>query len=157
MNSTARSNKKNLESCIVMAEVEAECFKSEELEPFLWLRYIEDIIFIWTHVEEKLTQFLNELNNFHSYLKFTDETSSCIVNFLDLNVSLRNEPIYTDLSIKPTDSHQYLHYQSSHPLHIKTSIPYSQALRFNRICLSEKDFKTHFSHMEEWFLARGYP
>ena len=34
----------------------------------------------------------------------------------------------TDLYIKPTDGLQYLHCQSSHPLHIKTSIPYSEAL-----------------------------
>ena len=26
----------------------------------------------------------------------------------------------------------------------------------NRICSSDKDFKTHVSHVEEWFLARGY-
>ena len=63
---------------------------------------------------------------------------------------------HTDLYIKPTDSHHYLHYQYSHPLHIKIPIPYSQALRVNRICSSEKDFKTHVSHMEECFLARGY-
>ena len=25
------------------------------------------------------------------------------------------------------------------------------------ICSSEKDFKTHFSRMEEWFLVKGYP
>ena len=106
---------------------------------------------------EKLTQFLNELNNFHSNLKFTFETSSCTVNFLDLNVSLRNGVTHTDIYIKPTDSHQYLHYQSSHPLHIKTSIPYSQTLRVSRIWSSEKNFKTHVSHMKEWFLVRGYP
>ena len=61
------------------------------------------------------------------------------------------------LYIKLTDIYQYLYYHSSHPLHIKTSIPYSQALRASRICSFEKDFKTHVSHMKEWFLARGYP
>ena len=78
------------------------------------------------------------------------------VNFLDLNVSLRNGVIHTDLYIKSTDCHHYLHYQYSHPLHIKTSIPFSKALRVNRICSSKKDFKTHVSYMEEWLLARGY-
>ena len=77
--------------------------------------------------------------------------------FLDLNVSLRNGAIHTDVYIKPTDGHQYLHYQSSHPQHIKNSIPYSQALRLNRICSSEKDFRTYVSHMNECFSARGYP
>ena len=96
-----------------MDEVETEFLKSQELQAFLWLRYTGNIYFIWTHGEEKLTQFLNERNNFHSNLKFTYETSSCTVNFLDLNVSLRNGALHTDLYIKPTDGHQYLHYQSS--------------------------------------------
>ena len=100
---------------------------------------MDDIFFIWTHGEEKLTQFLNEFYNFHFYLKFTYETSSGTFNFV--NLSLRNGAIHTDLYIKPTDSHLYLHYQYSHPLYIKTSIPYSQAL---------------ISHMEQWFLAKGY-
>ena len=58
------------------------------------------------------------------------------------------------LYIKPTDGYRYLDYQSSHPLHIKNSIPYSEALRVSRIFSSEKDFKTH---VKEWFLARDYP
>ena len=90
-------------------------------------------------------------------MKSTHETSSSTVNFLDLNVNLRNGAIYTHLCIKPTDGYQYFHYQSSHSLHIKTSIPYSQALRVSSICSSEKVFKTHISHMKEWFLAGGYP
>ena len=113
-----------LYACIFMDEAEKEFPKGQELQSFLWLRYIDDIFFIWSHVEEKLTLFLNERNNFHSNLKLIYETSSCTVNFLDLNVSLRNRAIHTDLYIKPTDSDKYLHYQSSHPLHIKTSVPY---------------------------------
>ena len=65
--------------------------------PFLLIHYIDDIFFIWPYGEEKLTQFLSEHTNFHSNLKFTYETSSYIVNFLDLNVSLRNDAINTGL------------------------------------------------------------
>ena len=90
-------------------------------------------------------------------MKFTHETSSCTVHFLDLYVRLRNRAIHTDLYIRPKDGHQYLPYQYSQRLHITTSIPYSQALRVSMICSSEKDFKTHVSHMKEWFLAKGYP
>ena len=57
-------------ACIFMDEVETEFLKSQELQLFLWLRYIDDILFIWTDGEEKLTLFLNELNNFHSNFKF---------------------------------------------------------------------------------------
>ena len=143
-------------ACIFMDEVETEFLKSQELQPFLWLRYIDDIFFIWTRGTQRLDSFLNELNKFHANLSFTYETSEEMVKFLDLNVSIRNGAISTDLYIKPTDGHQYLHYKSSHPEHIKTSITYSQALRLSRICLSEKDFKGHVDRMKEWFLVRDY-
>ena len=80
-----------------MDEVETEFPKFQELQPFLWLRYIDDIFLIWTHGAEKLTQCINELNNFHANLKFIYETSSCTVDFLDLNVNLRNWAFHTDL------------------------------------------------------------
>ena len=130
-------------ACVFMDEVETEFLKSQVLQPFLSLRYIDDIFFTWTHGTQELDSFLNEFNKFHPNLSFTYETSKEKVNFLDLNVSMRNGTISTDLYIKPTDGHQYLHYKSSHPEHIKNSIPYSQALRSSRICSSEKDFKGH--------------
>ena len=81
--------------------------------------------FIWTHVTEELDFFLNELNKSPLNISFTYEISKEMVNFLDLNVSIKNGAISTDLYIKPTDGHQYLHYKSSHPELIKNSIPYS--------------------------------
>ena len=65
---------------------------------------------------------LDELDKFHPNLSFTYETSKERVNFLDLNLSIRKGAISTDLYIKPTDGHQYLHYYSSHPEHIKNLI-----------------------------------
>ena len=123
MNSTARSNDKNLEhvlaqkfespyACIFMDEEETEFLKRQELQPFVCFPYTDDTFFIWTDGEEKLTHFLNKINNFHSNLKFTCETSSCTLNFVDLNVSLRDDAIHIDPFIKPTKGHQYLHYIS---------------------------------------------
>ena len=90
-------------------------------------------------------------------MKFTYETSQNSVNFFDINVSLKDGAIFTDLHIKPTDGHQFLHHKSSHPNHIKNSIPYSQALRISRLCSSQKDFSAHISNLKDWFLARNYP
>ena len=33
-------------ACIFMDEVETEFLKSQELQPFLWLRYIDDIFYM---------------------------------------------------------------------------------------------------------------
>ena len=48
-------------ACTFMGELETDFLKIQELQSFLWLRYIDDISFILTHGEEKLTQCLNEL------------------------------------------------------------------------------------------------
>ena len=114
-------------------------------------------IFIWAYGEKKLIKFLKGLNNFYPNLSFTYDTSKSNVNFLNLNVSLRDGAIYTDLYIKPIQGHQYPHYHSSHPYHIQVSTPYSKGSRVTRIYSSEKDVRVHICGIKEWFLARGYP
>ena len=79
------------------------------------------------------------------------------VNFLDVVIKIKNGRLSTDLYSKPVDSHQYLHYNSCHPEHIKKSIIYSQTLRLRRICSEKKDLKSHVRDLKGWFLRRGYP
>ena len=72
-------------------------------------------------------------------------------------MNLSGNELSTDLYIKPTDRHQYLHYTSSHPEHTKKSVVYRQALRLSQICSEEKYFKKHICKMKSWFSQRGYP
>ena len=58
---------------------------------------------------------------------------------------------------KPTDSHSYLLYSSSHPSHVKNSIPYSQFLRLRRLCSDDSDFSSKSEEMCQFFEKRGYP
>ena len=81
------------------------------MQPFIWLRCIDDIFFVWPHGEEQLNSFLKDLNEFHPNLKFTYQTTKNSVVFLDLHVSLKDGVIFTDLHIEPTDGHQFLHYK----------------------------------------------
>ena len=48
-------------ACIFIDAVETEFLSSQYLQPFLWLRYIDDLILIWALGEGKLVQLLNEL------------------------------------------------------------------------------------------------
>ena len=73
------------------------------------------------------------LTNVHPNLSCTYETSKERANFLNLNVSLKNGAISTDLYAKSANGYKYLHYKSSHPEHIKNAIPYSLALRLSKI------------------------
>ena len=63
----------------------------------------------------------------------------------------------TSVFYKPTDSHSYLLYSSSHPNHTKQSIPFSQFLRLRRLCSEDEDFQSKSLEMREFFVQRGYP
>ena len=116
-----------------MAELEEEILREVELKPYLWWWYIDDIFFVWEHGEERLKEFIDVLNKNYATIKFTAEWSKTQIIFLDVTVYLENGKIKTDLYVKPTNTHQYLHSSSCHPYHCKTEILYSQMLPLNRI------------------------
>ena len=104
------------------------------------------------HGEESLE--LNKLNSFHLTIKFTAEYSKETINFLDVNVRLVGVDLITDLFVKPTNTHQLqaTRYNqdtsSSHPYHCKKGIPYSQAVKLNRICSDNKNFDKRCNDLE---------
>ena len=61
------------------------------------------------------------------------------------------------LYYKPTDSHSYLLYSSSHPSHVKNSIPYSQFLRLRGLCSDDSDVSLKSEEMCDFFDKRDYP
>ena len=96
-------------------------------------------------------------NSFHPALKFTWEISETSVTFLDINISVQDNKLATSVHYKPTDSHSYLLYSSSHPSYVKDSIPYSQFLRLRRLCSEDSDFNSKCDEMSNFFSERGYP
>ena len=73
---------------IYMDKMEGDILEEQESKPFTWLRQINDIFFIWTHGEDKLKTFLENLNQFHPNIAFTHESSTESIPFLDLSVKL---------------------------------------------------------------------
>ena len=84
-------------ACIFMDKVEIDFLEMQTVKPLVWLKYIEDIFFIWNESEKKLQEFLENLNNFHPKLKFTSEKSKKSVNFLDMTLSLVDQHLEIDL------------------------------------------------------------
>ena len=62
----------------------------------------------------------------------------------------------TDLFCKPTDTDQFFHSKPCHPWHTKKVIPYSQALKYRRICPEDHQFGTREGELAGWFMDRGY-
>ena len=102
-----------------MEALEEKILNKVKKKPIVWWRYIDDIFFIWEHGEELLKEFINEINSFHPTIKFTADWSKEKVNFLDVEVTLNNGVLSTDLFVKPTDTHQFLDPTSCHPYHCK--------------------------------------
>ena len=142
-----------------MEYIEDTVLKGFNKRPVIWLRYIDDIFFVWTHGMETLEQWLKHLNNFHETIKFTVEHSKHQINFLDTTVKIDKHTgkLYTDLYRKPTDVNNYLQYDSAHPNSTKRSLPYSQLLRLLRICQRPEDFEIHSQAKIKEFEEKGYP
>ena len=122
-----------------------------------YLRYIDDIFMIWTGTKEQFLTFIEDLNKCHPTIKFDFEISPSEINFLDTTVYKdKNNILRTKLYTKSTDRHNYLHRKSEHPESLKKSIPYSQALRINKICYDKNDRERNYKELQKSFIDRGY-
>ena len=126
-------------------------------KPLLYKRYIDDIIGATSGSKEDIQAFIDYADHLHPALHFTSKISSDTVTFLDISVRINGNCLTTSVHYKPTDSHSYLHYQSSHPKKCKDAIPYSQFLRLRRICSEDTVFQHRSKEMKEFFNRRGYP
>ena len=54
----------------------------------LWFCYTEHVLFVWAREENELKSFMEKLDQFHSNLTFTYESSKREIAFLDCKVNL---------------------------------------------------------------------
>ena len=81
----------------------------------IFLRYIDDLFFIWRGTENKLQTVLEEINEVHPTIKFDYETSKTEIHFLDITICKdSNGKLATKVFTKPTDRQAYLHRSSAH-------------------------------------------
>ena len=125
---------------IFMGDLEEKLLKDCDKKYIAWWRYT-DTFLIWQHGEKELEKFLEILNCYHPTIKFTGNYSWEQINFLDVSVRKKNKQLVTNLYIKPTDTHQYLHASSCHVYHSKKCATYSQASRLSTICPENSFYK----------------
>ena len=70
------------------------------------------------------------------------------------SASQARSTISTSVQYKDTDTHNFLHYTSSH---CKNGIPYSQFLRVRRLCSEDDDFLQKYQEMSTFFESRDFP
>ena len=135
-------------------------------------QFLDDIIMMFVGTTKKLHQMFEQINNIHPNIKCTmahtpnkdekvSESCNCpktdSVPFLDTLCTIREGKVILDLYKKPTDRNQYLLTSSCHSAHCVENIPFSLALRLNRICtdISQRDIR--HQELKEMILEREYP
>ena len=113
------------------------------------------ISFYYGSMERNIKRFLDIFNRYHPSIKFISKYSRKWIDFLDVEKIKEGNQLPTDVFVKSTETHQYLHATSCHVYHSK-SIACSQALRFNRICSENQFFDKRCNDLEVWPKNRGY-
>ena len=73
--------------------------KHRNCSHLVWFRYI-DVFFIWTHGKEELENFMKKLNSFSDHIKFTFESDKENNNYLDVNITLSNGHLMTNMYVR---------------------------------------------------------
>jgi len=131
-------------------------FKGPEVE--FKVRFIDDLFLIVNlDLIDNVNEWIVRETN-HEYLKFTHTYNAKSINFLDVLITLSSEnKIITSLYKKPMSKHEYLHYDSNHPICNLKSIPYSQGIRILRVCSEAETQMLEINRMMSKFIKRNYP
>ena len=120
-------------------------------------RYLDDCFLIWNITWGDVNKFHDLLNNLHPSIKFKMEQNYDGLAFLDICIKRMGSLIITDIYYKPTDTKQYLDYNSCHPCHIRRYVPFNLA---RRICTIVEDDLLRHKRLEELkvcLINRHYP
>ena len=125
-------------------------------------RYIDDIFSLWDSTRPEIYLFIERTNNFHPTIKFTAEISEIKTTFLDTIIykgdRFRNDSILDIRThYKPTETFQYTHFNSCHPLGVKRGFIKGEALRLLRTNSSETMFEDNLSKFKSRLIKLGYP
>ena len=104
----------------------------------MFLRFIDNIFFIWTGSKGQPITFLNSLNTKH------------------MEIYIKNNKLYTKIYRKKTRQTKLFAYQFKAHYIIKSSIPYSQLLRLRHICSKIQKFMLYCSEWKQKLVEKGY-
>lgn len=151
---------------LFMTKIEKEMLSVYEMEtglrPISWMRFLDDIFFLWPHGIKNLQHFqrfmqeFSEKKKMKTKLQFTFEAGNS-VPFLDTVISISsNGKLKSDLFSKTTDAHLYLRQDSCHPKSCIKGLVKGEMLRVRRICSEVADYLKRASELKAYFVERGF-
>ena len=130
------------------------------------LRYIDDGIIVLP-VSVSIEEFLAVMNSMNRSIQYTVSTDAlCTIErksymgtvFLSVKVLVdKNGIVRFDIHYKETNAHDYLSFDSHHPTHTKSNIPYVLAKRIIVISSEESWVNRNLLQLKQFLLDRKYP
>ena len=124
--------------------------------PPLHKTYIDDVIGVACCSRVELENYIHFVSNFHPALQPRHTISDTEISFLDITLRITDDHISTTIYYKDTDTHTYLHHQSSPPSCCKKGLSRSQLFRLRGLCSEDSDFLEKGGEMVSFFEQRGY-
>ena len=131
-----------------------------------YYRFVDDGITALPKIVDP-EQFKETLNMMHPSIQFTitQPTTTTLNNeqmdwttFLSLKIYNNTAgKIITDIHYKETNTHDYLHYDSHHPSHVKNNIPYCLAKTIIVSTSDEAMMEKNLTDLAQWLKNCGYP
>ena len=145
-----------------MHTIESLILSSPGDQPVLYLRYIDDILGVWTHGADALDKYHQFMNSFHPSLKFslerTDSSQNSSVPFLDTLITVTPSGQYsTELYFKPMASPIIIHFTSAQPIQVKLAVLHSELTRAKRTSTNDEAMERGIQKVTKIFISNGYP
>lgn len=126
------------------------------IKPICWLRYIDDIFFVWNSDEMALLSFKAFIDSIYPSIKVDITYSIREIRFLDLLLYKSNGSIMYKVGFKSTDTHFILSPLSYHPRSVFRSIIFGQLYRWASRCSTYADFLEIKRAVSPVWLRQGY-
>ena len=146
---------------LFLAGIEERFLATASCKPVLWLRYIDDILCVWSHGRPEFTTFLAALNNLRPRLRFTATISATDVVFLDLVLYKGTDfhvtgRLQSRLHRKDTMHQLYVRGSSFHPPHTTLGVAVGETMRALRACSEELHFRAEQRRLVIRFRQLGF-
>ena len=140
-----------------MENLEEKTILQSFCEPKFWVRFKDDIFYLWEHGDESLESFLHLLNSLDPKLKITQELDvERRLPFLDVLVHRSDICFEFGVYRKPTHSDRYLNYSSNHSPAVKRGVVTSVVDRALQVC-SPRFLDSELDHLRDILFGNGYP
>ena len=143
---------------LYMEHYESVALGSSQLQPKLWLRYVDDTFIIWQYGKDSIHTFLDHLNGIQESIKFTTEMeTNQTIAFLDVLIRRNRGVISTSVFRKKTHTDHYLNFGSHHHPRVFAGVVACLRRRAANVCDSvSKNERLEVAHLNTVFRTNGY-